>query len=376
MQAENKSAILWLTENYYPNRGGMAQSCDRIVQSLRNKGLFIGLVHFRSTKNKKKLKAVQNGFYLSFPVDEDAGHAYNILFAFLSNPSLKFRFTHIAAFGGYLPLLGAPILSKLFDIPLVSMLRGNDFDIFLFSAKKRDFLIYALENSSTICTVTRDQKNKVERLFQHTDIQYIPNGINLTDWQAYKSEMDQANKWKLEFVDPNKRIIGIFGHLKPKKGMDFFIDSILLSGNANKVFLLITGEIYPELAGKLESANIDFYLLPFLDRYELLSWYPVCDAVAIPSFYDGMPNVLLEAASLSVPLIASHVGGMKDMLKDEEHGFLFHPADEEDCGRAIRKFVESDDKTLKQIGKNCADLIALHYTDDIESDNYIKIFQK
>jgi len=370
----NSISILWITENYFPNRGGMAQSCDRIVQSLRNKGLFIGLVHFRNTKNKLKLKTVQNGFYLSFPVDEDAGHAYNVLYAFLTNSASQYQFTHIVAFGGYLPLLGAPILSKLFDIPLVSMLRGNDFDAFVFSAKKRDFLFYALENSKTICTVTKDQKSKIEKLIQHNDIQYIPNGIELEEWFPQKSEIERASKWRIEKVTNGKRVVGVFGHLKPKKGMDFFIDSISRSGRGNQIFLLISGEVYPGLEDKLKSMEIEYFISPFLDRFELLAWYPICDAVAIPSFYDGMPNVLLEAAALSIPFIAARVGGMKDALIDDVHGFLFHPGDEESCSESIHKLMDSSEENLKQMGKNCAELVRANYTSDIESANYINIF--
>ncbi len=376
MQTETTPTILWLTENYYPNRGGMSQSCDRIVQSLRDKGLVIGLVHFRSTKNKLKLKTVQNGFYLSFPVDDDAGHAFNVLHAYLSNPNLPFQFSHIVAFGGYLPLLGSPVLSKLLDIPLISMLRGNDFDIFLFSAKKRDFLFYALENSKTICTVTKDQKIKIQKLIQHDDIQYIPNGIDLKDWMPHKSELERANQWKLDNVPSGKKVIGVFGHLKPKKGMEFFIDSISRSGFSNQVFLLISGEIYPGLDEKFKASEIDYFVSPFLDRFELLGWYPVCDTVAIPSYYDGMPNVLLEAAALSIPLIAAQVGGMKDALIDQVHGFLFHPADEESCADSIRQFMDSDNEKLNQMGKNCVKLINENYTTDIESNNYIQIFRQ
>jgi len=375
MIPETLPTILWLTENYFPNRGGMAQSCDRIIQNLREKGLFIGLVHFRSTKNKLKLKTVQNGFHLTFPVDEDAGHAYNVLFAFLSNPSFQYNFTHIVAFGGYLPLLGAPIISKLFNIPLISMLRGNDFDAFLFSAKKRDFLLYALENSKTICTITKDQKAKIEKLIQHNDIQYIPNGIELDEWIPHKSELERSANWKNENISPNKKVIGVFGHLKPKKGMDFFIDSISRSGIGNQLFLLISGEIYPGLEEKLKALEIDYFISPFLDRYELLAWYPICDAVAIPSYYDGMPNVLLEAAALSIPIIASKVGGMKDALMDQIHGFLFHPGDEESCADSISQFVASNREKLNIMGKNCKKLIIKNYTTDNESNNYIKIFK-
>lgn len=376
MAVNETKSILWLTENYYPNTGGMAQSCDRIVQGLRDSGISIGLVHFRTAKSKLKLKIVRNGFNLSFPFSDDSGHSYNVLYDFLVNPAFQFKFSHIVAFGGYLPLLGTPVLSKLLSIPLHSLLRGNDLDLSLFAAKKREFLFYALQNSKTICTVSKEQLFKVQQLSNHTNIKYVPNGINLSDWQPLKSENERASSWKKEHVSEKKKVIGIFGHLKPKKGIEFFIDSIIRSGNSGDLFLLITGEIYPEIKAKLESAAIDYHISPFMDRFDLLAWYPICDAVAIPSFYDGMPNVLLEASALSIPIIASNIGGMKDILKDGENGFLFHPGDEEGCANSIRRFVEADNVFLQDMGKKAQQIIELAYNHEIEIKQYLEIFQE
>jgi glycogen synthase len=375
MQAENPTSILWLTENYYPNTGGMAQSCDRIVQGLRDSGLNISLVHFRPAKTYEKLKMVKNGFNLVFPVGEDEGHIFNLLYDFLCSPTISYKFSHIVAFGGYLPLLGAPILSKLLNIPLISMLRGNDFDLALFSAKKREMLFYALNHSKIICTVSTENKIKIEKLIVHSDIRFIPNGIGMMSWEPHLSESNRSVSWKNDNVPKNKKVIGIFGHLKPKKGIDFFIDSIIRSGNGDKLFLLITGELYPEILEKLELSGVQYHISPFLNRYELLAWYPICDIVAIPSFYDGMPNVLLEAGALGIPIISANVGGMKDILEDNETGFLFHPGDREACSEAIIRFLRSEKKILIKMGQILKQLIEKNYNLEVEIGNYLKIFQ-
>ncbi len=108
----------------------------------------------------------------------------------------------------------------------------------------------------------------------------------------------------------------------------------------------------------------------------MIAWYPICDAVAIPSFYDGMPNVLLEAAALGIPIIAANIGGMKDILADGEHGFLFHPGDEEGCAEAIKRFVKSERNVLVKMGKKVMQLIVDQYNSEIEIQNYLQIFQE
>ena len=59
----------------------------------------------------------------------------------------------------------------------------------------------------------------------------------------------------------------------------------------------------------------------------------------LPSFYDGLPNVLVEAAALGVPLLASRAGGMADVLEDGRTALLFEPGDEAGCSWALERAV-------------------------------------
>jgi glycosyltransferase involved in cell wall biosynthesis len=352
----------------------MAQSCDRIVKGLRDAGLGIGLVHFRNTKSKEKFKIVKNGFELVFPVGDDEGHCYNLLYEYITNPCLGYKITHIVAFGGYLPILGAPIISKLSGLPLITMFRGNDLDLAIFSPKKREMLFYAINNSETVCTVSLEHKRKLARLTNHHNIKYIPNGINVEEWEPHLSELVRAKEWRNQFVSQHIKVIGVFGHLKAKKGIEFFIESIGRTGFSDKIFLLVTGETYPEIVQKMEHFGLKYHILPFLDRYELLTWYSVCDSVAIPSFYDGMPNVLLEAGALGIPVISSNTGGMKDVLSNNETGFMFHPGDIEACACAITRFINQDEESFKKMKERIKKHIINEYNSDIENENYLNLF--
>ena len=77
--------ILWLTENYPPQRGGMSVSCDRMVRNLRQAGAKIDVAHFSPRhlvwKNDKKM----NGCQFSCPVRADVSHTLNRFWNLIEN---------------------------------------------------------------------------------------------------------------------------------------------------------------------------------------------------------------------------------------------------------------------------------------------------
>src|ERR1051325_10431889 len=155
--------LLWLTENYFPGRGGMAQSCDRIVHSLRKAGVVVDLAHLSDRAAKPKVETRQPGRDIVCPLGNDPSHALNELWNLLAKDGPSF--THVVAFGGSLPLLAAPVFSAWLGTPLITLLRGNDFDTAIFSPKRADVLREALRQSARVCVVSRDKVKKIEALF-------------------------------------------------------------------------------------------------------------------------------------------------------------------------------------------------------------------
>ena len=65
------------------------------------------------------------------------------------------------------------------------------------------------------------------------------------------------------------------------------------------------------------------------------------DVFVLPSFYrEGIPRVLLEAASMGLPLIATSTPGCEDVVRDGENGFLVSPHDPGSLARAIENLIE------------------------------------
>lgn len=364
--------VLWLTEHYPPGRGGMARSCDRIVHGLRQQGMVIDVVHCTRRLERPRVESKMSGRYIGFPIGDDPAHGLNTLWNLLEADPERNNITHLVAFGGVLSLLAGPIYAAWLGVPLITLFRGNDFDAGILSPKRSDIVRRAIEASSRICVVSRDKQVKIARLYPESNPVWIPNGIDLDEWHASPSDITKGEMWRADNVTDNRRVIGVVGQIKRKKGVLLFLETLLESGFSERFHLMIVGEIDEEVGAFLEANNetIHHTVHPFTDRFDLLASYSACDFVAIPSFYDGTPNVLLESAALGIPSIAARAGGMADFLEEGIHGFLFHPGDRHECHHAILHAATITDADLQNLRLNCKNLAHEKFNHHTEAEQY------
>jgi glycogen synthase len=347
--------ILLLTENYSPARGGMAESCDRIVRNLGSCGVGIDLLHFDDRVSRFTAGTTLSGTILKAPVDADPAHALNCAWNRVRAEVPVEETTHVVAFGGSLPLLGAPVYAAWMRRSLVVLCRGNEIDAGVFSPRRRHVVDEAIRRANAVCTVTEEQREKIEALYDREAI-CIGNGIDFDLWQWTEADCARGHAWREANVDPSRRVVGLFGHLKEKKGVRFFLEAALRAGAAERLHFVLVGEVDPLLAEWIGQQPLHCSIVTAVDRFALLPWFAAVDLVAIPSHYDGCPNVLVEAMALGIGTIGSAVGGMRDLVADGESGFLFRPTDDDDCARAIRSLIAADDGTLRRIGARASEI--------------------
>ncbi|HVG22803.1 MAG TPA: glycosyltransferase family 4 protein [Thermoanaerobaculia bacterium] len=352
--------LLFLTENYPPDRGGMSESCDRIVRGLARAGAIIDVVHFDRRSVETSSRATSFGSLTSVAAEADAAHTINLLW----NALPRDRNTHVIAFGGHMPLLCGPAFAAWLQLPLVTLIRGNELDAGLFDARRRPILDDALRRSAAVCTVTTAQAEKIAALYPEVATHVIANGIDFDLWQPTDADRAKAAAFRAR---TDRRLLGMVGHLKRKKGITFFAGA--LRSFAEAFHLLLVGELE-------ETVDVEHTLLPPTGRLELIPYYLACDLIVLPSHYDGFPNVLIEAAALGRPLLASATGGMRDLLTDGEDAFLFAPGDAHSCREAIARAADADDTTLRRMGARAAEAARLHCDARRETQRYSRVFEE
>lgn len=366
--------ILWITENYYPQKGGMAQSCDRIVSGLRGANRHIDLIHLVQQDSQRPIENSTNGIDLRWPLGQGAPHQLHCCWQWVQQ---RERYDAVVAFGSHYALIAAQTYAHWLDAKLVTFVRGNDFDTGIFDIKRRNLLETTYRASFAVLCVSQDQATKLGRSFPGVTTKVIPNGLNHAHWQPLPSHLNAAKQLR-NSTPKNKFIIGLIGYLKPKKGISLLLDAIETAGLADALHLSIVGRVDPAIQNRLAQSHLalTYHIHPETLHHHLIPYYLTCDSIAIPSYYDGMPNVLLEAGSLGIPVLASKVGGMAAVIKSGYSGLLFSPGNRSDLQEALITLINCPSKQLKKMGENLQKVIKENFTHQQERNAYLEFFQQ
>jgi len=361
--------LLWLTARYAPGRGGMAVSCDRAVHALRRRGAWIDLVHLSRAAAGASFALRENGSERVLPAGEEAPHELAALWPQIAQAGGGW--THVVAFGGALPATAASAYAAWLGLPLVVLLRGNDFDTGVFLPERRAALEDALRRAARVGCVTEDLCRRVQRLFPGTAATWTPNGIDTGLWRALPSDRARAAAFRAKHAAKGRKLIGVFGDLKAKKGVDLLLEAVAASGLARELRLVVVGAL-PSTELPRAVPGLAITSVPPLPRTDLIPYLLACDAVALPSLYEGFPNLLLEAAALGVPLLASAAGGA-GVLRDGVHGAVFASGNADDCRRAIERIAAARPAAVKAWRAACVRL-ASEFSLERECERYLEIF--
>ncbi|HMV09772.1 MAG TPA: glycosyltransferase family 4 protein [Cyclobacteriaceae bacterium] len=97
----------------------------------------------------------------------------------------------------------------------------------------------------------------------------------------------------------------------------------------------------------------------------------LADCVVLPSYREGTPRTLLEAASSSKPIVATNVPGCTQVVEDKINGLLCNLKDSDDLAAKMRAMANFDDDTLKAMGVNGRKKMEAEYDESIVIDKYL-----
>lgn len=181
----------------------------------------------------------------------------------------------------------------------------------------------------------------------------IENGID-TARHRRRSESAAA---KVALGIPGDRIfIGAVGRLSAEKGFDILIQAasaLIRRGSNIAVQILGEGDERPRLEALIQTLGLTdrIHLLGF--QADPMPFYEAMDILALSSHREGLPNVLLEAMALGVPVVATRIAGIPRLIQHEQNGLLIEPGAAEELAGALDRLVQSPTlrANLGQVGR-------------------------
>ena len=136
------------------------------------------------------------------------------------------------------------------------------------------------------------------------------------------------------------------GRLVHEKGIEHLLEAWTFLKN-QKLIIVGDGPLHDKYKATL-SADSNIVFLGHRERADVLNIIKKSRVVVVPSLcYEGCPMVILEAFSCGIPVIASRLGGMAEIVDDDRTGKLFNPGDAKDLASKMEWFLVNKEKVRK-----------------------------
>lgn len=377
--------IALLSEKYTPDLGGLAISAGRLGDSLSAAGNDVRL--FAPTSNlPPTIKQTQrsSGVHVTrFGAHKRVDDTLVDWFELIVEEHKREPFDLIHAY--FLPMAGfvGTYAGKYLGIPSVVSIRGNDIERAAFDPGKFSHVMYALQNADAVTTNASILAKKA-KAFIDREIYIVPNGIDTERFKPLEKNMILAEA--LGLVDEKKKeernfVIGFVGELREKKGMATLLSGYAQLAKTIPASLLIVGEVREGEDKKAfeefqtTTPQLHITVTGHIPHKDLTAYYSLMDVFVHPSLRDGMPNAVLEAMSCGVPVIATPVGGVLDVLKDGENGFFMSVSDADGLVQIAEKLLR-EPNTCRQIRQVGRIKIETEFTLQKELNANLRIYKK
>jgi glycosyltransferase involved in cell wall biosynthesis len=201
-----------------------------------------------------------------------------------------------------------------------------------------------------ICDAVREFTLKEARISPDKLVS-IPNGINL---EKFDRQWNREGK-RAEFgISSQTKVIGTVSRLSKQKGLEFLLRAVpgILRNVPNSAFIIVgDGELKPQLMQLAKKLGIKDKVIFAGFRKDALEVMNIFDVFVLPSLWEGLPIALLEAMALSKPIVATAVGGCRELVTDGENGFLVEPSEASELSEAITTIL-TDSELASRMEQN------------------------
>jgi glycosyltransferase involved in cell wall biosynthesis len=223
-----------------------------------------------------------------------------------------------------------------------------------------------------VVCVSERQAAKVRRAGVREDrLAVIRNAVRADDFpQPHPAKRDALERM---FPKRPRRIVGAAGRLSPEKGFGVLAEAAACTDPNIGFIHFGCGPLRKQLEHRIAALGIgDRFVLGGFSN-DLDQFMPCFDALALPSFTEGLPNVVLEAFAAGVPVVATAVGGTPEVIEDGVSGYLVPPGKPVSLAERIHELL-ANDTARRAMGDQGRQRVLDEFTFEAQARQYLRLF--
>jgi L-malate glycosyltransferase len=274
----------------------------------------------------------------------------------------------------YASITGFPTVyaAQELNIPSIVSIRGNDIIRDVFQSERFPYLKWALKNATQFTAVSQEGLQRAQILSVSPQKgRVILNSIRPEDYSEGTEDLQLS-----------RPIIGSLAVFKNKKGLEVLLCAFsMLLQHYPTAHLLLAGLIIPEEQNWFDTLVAKYNLsdkitiTSRIPRQDALRYLRTMDVFAFTSLHDGCPNTVLEAMLAGVPIVATRVGAVPELIEDGKHGLLVQPGHAMEMYEALVRMLDAGtDK--QEYGKQAQERVLAEFAPQKELEAYWEVYQE
>lgn len=374
--------ILVFSPYYYPHIGGLQNYAKDLNEKLTNEGMSVVVFTSQIPPYSKGVENINNVKIIRFPAFEII-HNYPFpkfwkinfwkVFLNLFRNDFDLTLSHTRFFS---TSLMAIFFSKIKKIKWIHIEHGSDFSkidkpIIKYFPKIYDYTIgkVILRGADRIISVSKASSNFTKQL-AGTKVHVIYRGFDIKRFESINPDKEISSKFE------KKLIVTFTGRLIEGKGVINLVKAVEKIDSDNLICLVIgDGSQTEKLRSYIRENKLEnkVFLLGAKQFEQTISILKASDIFVNPSYTEGLPTSVLEAALCKKGIIATDVGGTNEVITGEKDGFLIKPGSVDAIVEKIEFFIKNPEK-IREYGEKAHLAVSSKFGWEKQIKEFIKLF--
>ncbi len=363
----------------YPTYGGSGIVGSELGKELAERG---HIVHFISSALPTRLTQLNERVrfheveMMSYPLFEHQPYTLALatkMAKVAEEEDLDLLHVHYAIPHSISAILARESLKPKRYLPIITTLHGTDITLVGADRSYLPVTRYGIVQSDGVTAISHYLKNATKEIFQFDEIEVIPNFVCQTDYQRHPVE--QLRK---SLAPKNEPLLVHVSNFRPvKRPIDCveILDRVLKTGIRTRLIMVGDGSERTNVEHRARCLGVYEHCSFTGKQPRIVDYLSAADVLLLPSEQESFGLAALEAMACEVPVVASRVGGVPEVVTDGETGFLSAVGDVEKMANDAARLL-SEPEFRREMGQRARESAISRYRTDIVIPQYLQFYDR